>query len=115
MEKYIKTTALRGLSASKGRGRGIAKIVLTAADVEKVQEGDVMVVARSNPAFVTGLFKASAVVSEIGGSITHLAILAREVGVPLITGVENATTIIKDGDNITVNAEIEKGVVEIEY
>ncbi|MDR0930721.1 MAG: hypothetical protein LBM38_03110 [Clostridiales bacterium] len=105
---------LKGLSASRGAGVGAAKIVLSAADLTKVQQGDIMVVKHSNPAFATGLFKASAVISENGGMLFHLAILAREVGVPLVSGVENACKIIDEGKVISVNATDEEGVVTLD-
>jgi len=105
---------LKGISASNGIGVGKAKIVLSVEDLEKIQQGDVMIVKHSNPAFALGLFKSSAVISENGGTLFHLAILAREIGVPLISSVENATTLIKDGDSLRVNAIEEEGEVYLD-
>jgi len=102
---------LKGIPASAGIGFGAAKIVQSVEDLEKVQQGDVMIVRHSNPAYAVGLFKASAVVSENGGTLFHLAILAREVGVPLVSSVENAATLIKEGQMVHVLAIGEEGEV----
>ena len=104
---------LKGIPASGGCGTGIAKIVQSVEDLAKMQQGDVMIVRHSNPAYATGLFKASAVVSENGGTLFHLAILAREIGVPLVSSIENATTLIKDGDMVRVFATSEEGEVYV--
>ena len=103
---------LKGLTANQGIFSGKAKIVKSVEDIEKVEQGDVMVVKTSSPAFANGLFKAGALVSESGGTLFHLAILAREVGLPCVTGIENATTIIKDGDMLKVRA-VEGGEVYV--
>ena len=105
---------LKGIPASGGVGMGAGKIVQGVEDLEKMQPGDVMVVRHSNPVFATGLFKASAVVSENGGTLFHLAILAREVGVPLVSSVENATSLIKEGNVVRVFANGEEGEVYVD-
>ena len=104
---------LAGLSASRGNGEGKAIIIQSVADLQKMNFGDVMIVKHSNPAFANGLYKCSAVVSENGGILFHLAIMAREVGVPLISGVANATTLIKNGDNIKIVSTQKEGEVYV--
>jgi len=104
---------LKGIPASCGIGTGIARIVQNVDDLAKMQQGDVMIVRHSNPAYATGLFKASAVVSENGGTLFHLAILSREIGVPLVSSVENATTLIQDGDMVRVFGASEEGEVYV--
>jgi len=103
---------LKGLTASQGIYEGKAKIIKSVEDMEKIEQGDVMVVHTSSPAYATGLFKAGAVVSENGGTLFHLAILAREIGIPCVTGIENATTIIKSGDMVKV-CGMEEGEVYV--
>ena len=104
---------LKGISASGGFGAGPAKIVKNVKDLEKINRGDVMVVCHSNPAFVAGLFKVSAVISENGGTLFHLALLAREAGIPLVSGVKNATTLIKEHTIVTVLATGEEGEINV--
>ncbi len=78
---------------------------------EKVeeQEGDVLVTAMTSPDFFPLMKKTSAIVTNLGGITCHAAILARELGKPCVIGTEFATTILKDGDIVEVDAE--KGVV----
>lgn len=103
---------LKGLTANSGVYTGKAKIIKKVEDLDKLEQGDIMVVKTSSPAYANGLFKAGALISENGGTLFHLAILAREVGLPCVTGIENATTIIKDGDMVKVIG-MEEGEVHV--
>ena len=103
---------LKGLTANGGVHVGEAKIVRKVEDLNKIKQGDIMVVKTSSPAFACGLFSAGALVSENGGTLFHLAILAREVGVPCITGIRDATTILRDGDLVRV-VGLEEGEVHV--
>lgn len=94
---------LRGTAASKGEGSGIARVVMSPDDFDKVQKGDVLV-CRSTAPMWTPLFEiVSALVSEAGGVLSHPAVVAREFGLPAVVGVANATSIITDGQPVTVS------------
>ncbi|NQW17838.1 MAG: hypothetical protein HQ478_10185 [Chloroflexi bacterium] len=96
-------TALRGTAASRGEATGIARVILSPDDFGKLNNGDILI-CRSTAPMWTPLFRvAAALVSEAGGVLSHPAVVAREVGLPAVVGVSRATTIIKDGQTVTVS------------
>lgn len=95
-----------GLPVSKGIYEGIVKVLESTQDFGKVQEGDVIVVYASSPAWTVPLLKAGALIAEVGGILCHTAIIAREIGVPAIVNIENVTKLLHDGDRIVVNGEV---------
>ena len=96
-------TALKGTAASKGEATGIAKVILSPDQFGKLNTGDILI-CRSTAPMWTPLFRvAAALVSEAGGVLSHPAVVAREVGLPAVVGVSGATTIIKDGQTVTVS------------
>jgi len=100
---------LRGQCACPGKAKGRAKIILSTADLGKMQSGDVLVAISTNPDVVPAMRKASAIVADAGGVTSHAAIVSRELGVPCVIGVKNATRLLKDGDLVKVDAD--KGIV----
>jgi len=112
-----KTEILPGLAASPGIGTGDVKIVHGLEDVQKIQEGDVLVTKMTNPDFVPAMKKAVAIVTDEGGLTAHAAIVSRELGVPCVVGTEKATELLKEGQIITVDGKAGKvyeGKIEIE-
>lgn len=94
----------RGLTACMGNAIGPAKVVLSAKEIDKVQEGDVLVAVMTRPDYVPAMKRASAIVTDEGGVTCHAAIVARELGIPCIIGTKIATKTLKDHDLIEVNA-----------
>ncbi len=94
----------RGLTASTGKARGRAKLIMSAKEVDKIQPGDILVAVMTRPDYIAGLKKAAAIVTDEGGITCHAAIISRELGVPCIIGTKIATKVLKDGDLIEVNA-----------
>ncbi len=102
--------ALVGLAVSAGMVEGRARVILDMADAE-VERGDILVTAYTDPSW-TPLFVAIAgLVTEVGGLMTHGAVIAREYGLPAVVGVEHATRLIRDGQRIRLHGT--KGYVEI--
>ncbi len=99
----------RGLPVTTGQVTGTVKWVKTTADANKIQERDIMVVSHSNPAFAIGVMNAAGLICEGGGMLTHICIVAREMGLPCLTGVENASQLLKENMNITMDAF--KGII----
>lgn len=99
----------RGMGTSPGVATGPVTVGKNISDLSRVQNGDVIVVRESNPAWTVGMMKASALISELGGIICHAAIVAREMGVPCVVNVENATQILRDGMRVKVDGE--KGII----
>src|SRR5262249_54876709 len=75
-----------------GVATGAVKVVRAVEEIGKVQKGDVMVVANTDPDYMPAFYRAAAVVSEDGSPLSHTAIVARELKIPCITGVTGATT-----------------------
>jgi pyruvate,water dikinase len=94
---------LKGLATSKGYYRGRTRLVRSASDFGSVEEGDIVVIPYSDVSWSSIIAKASAVVSESGGVLSHCSILAREYGLPAVVSVPHAmsipnrTTVIVDG------------------
>ncbi|OHA17683.1 MAG: hypothetical protein A2664_03640 [Candidatus Taylorbacteria bacterium RIFCSPHIGHO2_01_FULL_46_22b] len=99
----------KGRVASRGNARGIARVVLEKKDFGKLRDGDILVVTNTSPDFVSIIKKSGAVVAEEGGLTAHVSVVSREFGIPCVVGIENATEIFKDGDQLEVDAE--RGVV----
>jgi len=102
--------ALVGLPVSAGRVEGRARVVLdmAAADLEP---GDILVTAYTDPSWTPLFVTIAGLVTEVGGLMTHGAVIAREYGLPALVGVERATRLIRDGQRIRVDATA--GYVEI--
>jgi len=88
---------LEGQGVSSGTVLGKVKIVTTIKDVDKVEEKDIVVTNDNSPLFSLAFLKAIGIISEKGGMLCHLAIVARELKKPCILGVENATKVLKEG------------------
>ncbi|MGL5646370.1 MAG: phosphoenolpyruvate synthase [Clostridium sp.] len=101
---------IKGLSVSKGIVEGIAKIILDIKDL-KIEKGDILITPFVDPSWTPAFIAASGIVTEVGGLMTHGAVIAREYGIPTIVSVENATKLIKNGQRICVNAT--EGYIDI--
>jgi pyruvate, water dikinase len=102
---------LRGFAASSGVVEGPARIVKSVEEIGRLQKGDILVCQVTNPTWASVFQKISAAVSDIGGSMSHAAIVAREYGLPAVVGTGTATSRIKDGQRIRVDGG--RGVVTI--
>lgn len=94
---------MRGQPAGKGIARGPAKIIIERGDLFKVQQGDIIVCDSIDPEMTFIISAVSGIVERRGGMLVHGAIIAREYGIPCVTGVQNATENISNGDDITVD------------
>jgi len=95
-----------GLPVSRGSYEGTVTVLLSIDDFDKVQEGDVIVVHSSSPAWTVPLLRAGALITEVGGILCHTAIIAREIGVPAIVNIENITNLLHDGDRVVVDGNV---------
>ena len=108
---------VKGINASPGIGVGMVKIVESAADLNKIRKGDILVAQKTNPDYTSAMEKAAAIVTNAGGSASHAAIVSREMGTPCVVGTKNATDVLKEGQIITVDATngiVYEGEVSIE-
>jgi pyruvate,water dikinase len=94
---------LKGFAACSGVVEGTARVVKSVQEISRLQQGDILVCQVTNPTWAPIFQKISAAVSDIGGSMSHMAIVAREYGLPAVVGTGSATTRIKDGARIRVD------------
>jgi pyruvate, water dikinase len=102
---------IKGFAASNGVVEGPARIVKSVEEISRLQQGDILVCQITNPTWAPIFQTIVAAVSDIGGSMSHAAIVAREYGLPAVVGTGNATSRIKDGQRIRVDGG--RGIVTI--
>lgn len=102
--------ALVGLAVSAGTIEGRARVILDVAKAD-LEPGDILVTAYTDPSWTPLFVAIKGLVTEVGGLMTHGAVIAREYGLPAVVGVENATRLIRDGQRIRVHGT--NGYVEI--
>ncbi|MCW3049083.1 MAG: phosphoenolpyruvate synthase, partial [Solirubrobacterales bacterium] len=106
----LPTGALIGLPVSAGTIEGRARVILDIAEAE-LEPGDILVTAYTDPSWSPLFVAITGLVTEVGGLMTHGAVIAREYGLPAVVGVEHATRLIRDGQRIRVHGT--DGYVEI--
>lgn len=102
---------LRGTGASAGVARGPARIVLALTEADRLRPGDVLVTRVTQPAWTPLFSIARAVVTEVGGLLSHTAIAAREYGIPAVVALPDATRRIRDGQLVEVDGS--NGLVRV--
>jgi len=102
--------AIVGLPVSSGVIEGRARVILNMEDAD-LEDGDILVTSFTDPSWTPLFVSIKGLVTEVGGLMTHGAVIAREYGLPAVVGVENATKLIKDGQRIRVHGT--EGYVEI--
>ena len=101
-------------------GSGPVRLVLNASEMSQVQEGDVLVTDMTDPDWEPVMKRSSAIVSNRGGRTCHAAIVARELGIPAVVGCGDATTVLSDGEMVTVSCSegdagnVYRGLLEVE-
>jgi phosphoenolpyruvate synthase/pyruvate phosphate dikinase len=108
--KDLPAGALAGLPVSSGVIEGRARVILNMADAA-LEDGDILITSFTDPGWTPLFVSIRGLVTEVGGLMTHGAVIAREYGLPAVVGVENATRLIRDGQTIRVNGT--DGYVEI--
>ncbi len=116
MERYLLkqrgTVLCEGRSIGQRIGSGKVRIINSIKEMDKVQEGDVLVSDMTDPDWEPVMKRAAAIITNRGGRTCHAAIIARELGVPAIVGCGNATEVLTDGQEVTVScAEGDTGFI----
>lgn len=106
----LPTEAIVGLPVSSGVVEGRARVILKLEDAN-LEDGDILVTAFTDPSWTPLFVSIKGLVTEVGGLMTHGAVIAREYGLPAVVGVENATKLIKEGQRIRVHGT--EGYIEI--
>ncbi|MEW5550877.1 phosphoenolpyruvate synthase [Peribacillus frigoritolerans] len=102
--------AIVGLPVSSGVIEGRARVILNMEDAD-LEDGDILVTTFTDPSWTPLFVSIKGLITEVGGLMTHGAVIAREYGLPAVVGVVNATKLIKDGQRIRVNGT--EGYIEI--
>ncbi|EOP75017.1 pyruvate, water dikinase [Bacillus cereus VDM006] len=102
--------AIVGLPVSSGVIEGRARVILNMEDAV-LEDGDILVTSFTDPSWTPLFVSIKGLVTEVGGLMTHGAVIAREYGLPAVVGVENATKLIKDGQRIRVHGT--EGYIEV--
>jgi pyruvate,water dikinase len=106
-----KISEIKGFASSAGVVEGTARVLKLLEEIVTIKEGEIIVCACVNPAWAPVFTKIKAAVTDIGGLTSHASIVAREYGLPAVTGTGIATSVVKTGDTIRVNGDT--GVVTI--
>jgi pyruvate,water dikinase len=102
-EQSADGTVLVGLAASRGEVTGIARVVMTPQEAASIRPGEILVTRATDPGWTPVFSVISAAVIEIGSTLSHAAIVAREYGLPAVVNIPQATQLIRDGQQIRVD------------
>lgn len=102
IERHVPRGALAGIAVSSGVVEGRARVVLRLEDAA-VDVGDILVTRFTDPGWASLFVSVKGLVTEVGGVMTHGAVIAREYGLPAVVSVDGATRLIRDGQRIRVN------------
>ena len=108
--KDLPAGALVGLPVSAGAVEGRARVILDMAQAD-LEPGDILVTTYTDPSWTPLFVTIGGLITEVGGLMTHGAVIAREYGLPAVVGVERATRLIRDGQRIRVHGT--HGYVEV--
>ena len=102
---------IKGHGGSAGRVEGIVRRIDRPDQGQQLQAGEILVTSTTNVGWTPLFPRAAAVVTDVGGSLSHAAIVARELGIPAVVGCGDATIRLRTGDRVLVDGS--RGVVEI--
>ena len=111
-DNVIKKSSMRGLGANNGTITGIARVIESFDEIDRLQEGDILVTKFTDTGWTPKFAILSGIVTEYGGILCHAAIVSREYGIPAIVSCTNIMSEVKDGEIITINGttgEVRKG------
>ncbi|MGI6447722.1 MAG: phosphoenolpyruvate synthase [Methanobrevibacter boviskoreani] len=100
---------IKGLGASPGMASGSVKIILDLDELDKIEDGDIMVTTMTTPDMVPAMRKSSGIITDEGGVTCHASIISRELGIPCVVGTGEATNVLNDKQEVTIDGK--KGLV----
>ncbi|PSN85671.1 phosphoenolpyruvate synthase [Candidatus Marsarchaeota G1 archaeon BE_D] len=109
VEAVKNNVLVKGLGASPGRASGQVQVILDVKDIASFKKGGVLVTKMTTPDWLPAMSKAAAIVTDSGGMTAHAAIVSRELGIPCVVGTGNATSVLRNGQVVTVDGSL--GVV----
>ena len=111
MQSQTDDVRLSGIGSSPGKVAGAVRLVDKLDNLDKVEDGDIIVTEMTTPDMVPAMKRAAGIVTDQGGMTSHAAIVSRELGVPAVVGTDDATERLRDGQTVTINGEM--GTVEV--
>ena len=105
-------TTLKGFAGSPGIVEGKARVCRTADDIRLLQDGEILVAPTTSPSWAPAFAKIKAAITDVGGVMSHAAIVCREYGLPAVVGTGHGTKIIKTGMMLHVDGS--SGVITIQ-
>ncbi|MBK6515432.1 MAG: hypothetical protein IPG04_15255 [Polyangiaceae bacterium] len=109
--EHAEPDALGGMPGSAGRVTGVARVVRSVDELDRLRPGEILVAPVTTPAWTLAFGRASAIVTDTGSVASHASIVAREHGIPAVVGTGDGTARIVDGQRITVDGG--RGVVRL--
>ncbi|HET6729996.1 MAG TPA: phosphoenolpyruvate synthase [Nitrososphaeraceae archaeon] len=95
---------IKGIGASPGIAIGFVRIIHSNDEITKIQNGEIIVTMMTSPDLVPAMSKSGAIITDLGGRTCHAAIVSRELGIPAIVGTKQATSVLREGQEVTVDA-----------
>jgi pyruvate,water dikinase len=105
------SSRLEGMGASPGVVEGLARVIRSPDELDQIQDGEILVAPVTAPSWAPVFSKISATVTDIGGMMSHAAIVCREYGLPAVTATGSASAVIKTGQRLRVDGTA--GTVEV--
>ncbi len=105
------TVITRGASVGNAISSGKARVIHSASEINQFQKGEILITSITDPNWEPIMKIASGIITDKGGRTSHAAIVSRELGIPCVVGTENATKVIKTGEDITVDTAGSEGLV----
>ena len=105
------SSRLEGMAASPGVVEGLARVIRSPDELDQIQDGEILVAPVTAPSWAPVFSKISATVTDIGGMMSHAAIVCREYGLPAVTATGTASSVIKTGQRLRVDGSA--GTVEL--
>jgi pyruvate,water dikinase len=94
---------LKGTGASRGTAESRVVVINGPKEFSKMKKGWILAAPMTSPTWLAVMYQAAAVITDKGGMLSHAAIVCREFGIPAVVGTEEATKILKDGEQILVD------------
>ncbi len=111
LESSSTAEQVKGLAASAGVVEGTARIITTLDEADRLGDGDILVTETTSPPWTPLFGVAAAVITDAGGPMSHVSIVAREYGIPAVVGAFDATKRITDGQRLRVDGS--EGTVDL--
>ncbi|AFZ22989.1 phosphoenolpyruvate synthase/pyruvate phosphate dikinase [Cylindrospermum stagnale PCC 7417] len=108
---HYSSQILQGIPASHGQAQGRVKVLRNLQDVGHIDRQTILVVPYTDSGWAPTLVRAGGLISEVGGKLSHGAIVAREYGIPAVMDVRGATSILADGQQVRIDGS--RGIVEL--